>query len=169
MSEPQQTNVYARANSPRLIAKASFVAIPVHCGDSSWHTAGILNIPYAASLPCPAVLILHGSGGVDSRGAHYADAFNRAGLATLELDLWAPRGVQGSGGRPQHVRETLPDAFAALHLLARMNGIIDADRIGVTGFSWGGIVSMLSATQANRDAFAIGAERFAAHAPFYPV
>lgn len=160
----------ARQFSARLIAKSAFVSFPVTANGATWQTAGILNVPYAASdAPRPAVLIVHGSGGVDSRGANYADALNRAGFVTLEIDLWAPRHVRSAGGRPSSVRDTLPDAFAALDFLVRQSDDVDSARIGITGFSWGGVVSMLTATRANRAAFATGDQQFAAHAPIYPV
>ncbi len=166
---PPPAQLYARENSPRLTARTSIVSMPVYGATATWHTAGILNVPYTASTPRPAIVIVHGSGGVDSRGAHYADALNRAGFVTLEIDLWSPRGVDNPGQRPQSVRETLPDAFAALHFLSGRTDIVDASRIAIMGFSWGGVVSMLTATAANRAEFATGAERFAAHAPIYPV
>jgi len=47
---------------------------------------------------------------------------------------------------------------------------VDPARIGIAGFSWGGIVTMLSATRRYAEEVAgDGGERFAAHAPFYPV
>lgn len=160
---------YARADSERLVAKSSFVAIPVSDSGRNWNLGAVLRVPYGREGKLPAVVIVHGSGGVDSRGGHYANALNRAGFVTLEVDLWAARGVQDAGHRPKSVIETLPDAFAALNFLAQMNGTVDPDRIGITGFSWGGVVSMLTANQSYRDRYATGAQKFAAHAPFYPV
>jgi dienelactone hydrolase len=161
---------YAREASARLSAKTSLVSFPVTEGGRTWQTAGILRVPYSTNAaPRPAVVIVHGSGGVDSRGEHYAEALNRAGFVTLEIDLWAPRHVRTPADRPRAVSETLPDAFAALHFLIEQSQDVDAERIGVMGFSWGGVVSMLSATQPNRDRNATGGETFAAHAPLYPV
>jgi uncharacterized protein len=48
----------------------------------------------------PAVVILHGSSGIDSRGDFYAHALNAVGIATLEIDMWEARGVTGAGDRP---------------------------------------------------------------------
>ncbi len=161
---------YARADSARLVAKTSLVSFPVSDGGRTWSTAGILRVPYASGAePHPAIVIVHGSGGVDSRGEHYAAALNRAGFVTLEIDLWAPRHVRNAADRPRNVSETLPDAFAALRFLSEQPQDVDPTRIGIMGFSWGGVVSMLSATQANRDRYATGAQAFAAHAPLYPV
>lgn len=161
---------YGRADSARLVAKTSFVSFPVSDGARTWSTAGILRVPYTSGGQLrPAVVIVHGSGGVDSRGEHYAAALNQAGFVTLEIDLWAPRHVRSATDRPRNVSETLPDAFAALRFLSEQPQDVDPARIGIMGFSWGGVVSMLSATQANRDRYAASDQVFAAHAPLYPV
>src|SRR5688572_13980279 len=77
-----------------------------------------LRVPVATPGRLPAVVIAHGSAGVDSRGAFYAEALNDAGVATLEIDMWAARGwLGGVTGRPRGVPETLPDAYGALKFL----------------------------------------------------
>jgi dienelactone hydrolase len=157
---------FDRAFPDRLMAKTSFFALAVSHGGRSWHTAGVLREP-ASPAPRAAVVFVHGSGGVDSRGECYANALNEAGFATLEIDLWAARGVNSPRERPRHPAETLPDAFAALDFLEHRSGV-DPARIGIMGTSWGGIVSMLSATQRARNAFAKDGQKFAAHAPLYP-
>ena len=107
--------------------------------------AGKLLTPVDAE-PAPAVLICHGSDGVDPRGQFHADALNAAGFATFEIDMWAARGVKrGALARPRSPIDTLPDAFAALAFMARQPEI-DPDRLGILGFSWGGVVALLSAT-----------------------
>ncbi|MDT8991961.1 dienelactone hydrolase family protein [Curvibacter sp. APW13] len=117
----------------------------------------------------PAVVIVHGTGGMDAKGPMYAQALNAAGIATLEVDLWSPRNLAGGwDGRPRHVKETLPDAFGALAYLAQ-HPRIDAQRIGIMGFSWGGVVSMLSADKGYAQQFAPEGQRFAAHMPYYPI
>lgn len=117
----------------------------------------------------PAVVIVHGTGGMDAKGPLYAQALNAAGIATLEIDLWSPRGLAGgAAGRPRHVAETLPDAYGALAHLAT-HPRIDAGRVGIMGFSWGGVLSMLAADQGYAKAHAPSGLRFAAHAPFYPI
>ena len=46
---------------------------------------------------------------------------------------------------------------------------IDPARIGIIGFSWGGVVTLLSATRRVADALSGDGPAFAAHAAFYPV
>jgi dienelactone hydrolase len=130
--------------------------------------AGVLSIPESEAA-CGAVLLCHGSDGVDGRGAFHARALNAAGFATLEIDMWAARGTaRGAGARPRTVPETLPDAFGALAFLRRQPEI-DPARIAIMGFSWGGVVTMLSATRAKAEPLLAGAAPFAAHVALYPV
>ena len=152
----------------RLMAKTSFFALAVShmAAAAGIRRARCANRPSAA--PRAAVVFVHGSGGVDSRGECYANALSEAGFVTLEIDLWAARGINSPRERPRHPAETLPDAFAALDFLEHRSGV-DPARIGIMGFSWGGIVSMLSATTRAQTTFAKDGQTFAAHAPFYPV
>lgn len=131
--------------------------------------AGQLRVPATGADKYPAVVIVHGSAGIDSRNTFYADALNVAGIATLEIDMWAPRGwLGGVTGRPAGVPETLPDAYGALKFLAGLPHI-DASRIGIMGFSWGAVVTMLTATAPYTNQYTGGVLKFAAHAPNYPV
>ena len=137
---------------------------------------GKLNVPvekhkqgkcHQSKNGSPAVVILHGSAGIDSRGDFYARALNDEGIATLEIDMWEARGVVNLTNRPSHPIFTYPDAFAALAFLSSYPGI-DPDRIGVMGFSWGGVITMASATEIYATQFG-GALRFKAHVAHYPV
>ncbi len=114
----------------------------------------------------PAVVILHGSAGVDARGQFYAEALNAAGFATLEIDMWEARGVNSVANRPALPILTYPDAFAALAYLSRHEHI-DPARIGVLGFSWGAVVGLAAAEQLYAAQFG-GGLRFAAHVSNYP-
>jgi dienelactone hydrolase len=136
--------------------------------DPPLSVAGKLATPVEGD-PVPGVLICHGSDGVDGRGAFHAEALNAAGFATFEIDMWAARGVgRGAASRPRSVPETLPDAFAAAAFMARQPEI-DPARIGILGFSWGGVVSLLSATRRWRGQLGADAPPLVAHAALYPV
>ncbi len=121
----------------------------------------------ASAAKVPAVLILHGSSGVDARGDFYESALNQVGIATLQIDMWEARGVTGLANRPAAPILTYPDAFGALAFLSA-HPRIAADRIGVLGFSWGGVVSLAAAEKLYSGAFG-GGRRFAAHVAHYPV
>jgi dienelactone hydrolase len=123
---------------------------------------GELRIPAASGAKLPAVVVIHGSGGLqDGVGTRYVEALNQAGIATLELDLF-PR-----GGRPDTPRPNFPHTYGSLIYLAK-HPRIDPARIGVMGFSWGGALSLISATEELTRAYTGGAYRFAAHLPVYP-
>ena len=103
--------------------------------------SGELRIPESKRDRLPAVLILHSSVGIDGTGASYAEVLNQAGIATLEIEMWQI----ASGGRPVSTRFTMPHAYGSLlHLSGHPR--IDPNRIGVMGFSWGGIMSGLTSS-----------------------
>jgi dienelactone hydrolase len=143
--------------------RTSYVAFPA----GPLTVAGRLNTIADAPGRTPAVVICHGSDGVDGRGEFHAEALNGAGVATLEIDMWAARGsVRGAAARPRSPAETLPDAFAAKAFLSGQPEV-DPGRIGIMGFSWGGVVTLLAATtQAQR--LSDGAP-FRGHVALYPV
>jgi dienelactone hydrolase len=150
--------------TPLRISYAAFET----AADPPLAVAGKLTTPMDTP-PAPAVLICHGSDGVDGRGEFHAAALNAAGIVTFEIDMWAARGSKrGAAARPRGVPETLPDAFAAAAFLAAQPEV-DSARIGILGFSWGGVVSLLTATKSWRAARGAGAPVFVAHAAMYPV
>jgi dienelactone hydrolase len=146
---------YVSFSSPNMLSESEPLNI-----------SGQLRIPVADYL-IPAVIVLHGSSGLDTRGSLYVEALNDAGIATLEIDMWSARGLSGGGDRPALPTFTVPDAFSALKFLAD-HSAIDPTKIGVLGFSWGGVVTMLSATMDYTDIFGEGLS-FAAHVANYPV
>ena len=147
--------------SPHYVAFASLHDKPLSIGAR-------FRIPAARTEKVPAVIILHGSAGPSGREGGYAKVLNEAGIATLEPDQWSARGLKGGAeGRPRGVPETLPDVYGAKAFLAA-HPAIDPARIGVLGFSFGGVATMLAATRDYNDRFAPGAP-FAAYMPVYPV
>lgn len=161
--------------SPRCQTTISFVDFPAPdlVGGGSLTIKGKLTLPDRcrnhSRHRAPAVVILHGSAGVDYRGIFYGQALNEAGIATLEIDMWEARGIAGGGNRPSLPMVTYPDAFGALNLLASQ-AEIDPERIGVLGFSWGGVISMATATENNQGAkYGYGDTRFKAHVAHYPL
>lgn len=144
----------------------SYVAFPsVH--EAPLTIAARLMAPATGRERSPAVVILHGSAGPSTREEGYALALHAAGFVTLEPDQWAARGLSGgSEGRPRTIVETLPDIYGARAFLAARPDV-DVTRIGVMGFSFGGVASMLAATRAHNERFLSDAH-FAALMPFYP-
>jgi uncharacterized protein len=133
---------------------------------SSWsvkEVRGRFGRPAGSTAKVPAVLILHGSGGVDGRGAFHATALQEAGIATLEITMFP------LGGRPRAGHgATLPHASAALAWLAARSDI-NAERLGVMGFSWGGVMTVLLSSELVQEQLGKDVPRPVAFAPFYPV
>ena len=129
--------------------------------------AARLRVPLDGNVKHPAVILLHGSAGPSAREGGYADVLNAAGFVTLEPDQWSARGLAGgSSGRPRTVIETLPDAYGARAFLAE-HPAVAGERIGLGGFSFGGVATMLAATKKHNERFLKG-EHFRAFMPVYP-
>jgi dienelactone hydrolase len=128
--------------------------------------AARLRVPQYGQAKHPAVILLHGSAGPSAREGGYADALNAAGFVTLEPDMWAARGFKGGAeGRPRPA-DALSDLYGARAVLAA-HPAVEAARIGVAGFSFGGVVAMYAATRARNAPFLKG-DSFRAFMPVYP-
>lgn len=129
-----------------------------------------LAFPQAAQERYPAVVVVHTLAGYRDANEGYAAAdLRKSGFATLTYDSFAARGTTGAAlsGSPGYLPVGVADAYAALQRLASEPGI-DADRIAVLGFSFGGEVAHLTAFEPLRSALSPGQGRFAAHVAFYP-
>ena len=129
--------------------------------DRNARVVGELRLPRSQTGPLAAVVIVNSSPGFDGRGAFYADALNRAGIGTLEIDMFQGRGLPASLGH------NLPHVYQTLDYLSR-HSRVDARRIGIMGFSWGGNVSVLASSDELARKYSRGSQRFAAHAGLYP-
>lgn len=134
---------------------------------------GHLFVPEGASAaePVPAVIMLHGSGGVlASREMTYGAQFAAMGVAALVVDAFAARRDFATGflGRLLEITETMlvADAYAGLRFLAA-NPAIDRDRIALVGFSYGAMASMYALNAWIAGQLAPDGLRFAAHAAYY--
>jgi hypothetical protein len=108
----------AEAADPPPWVRASYVSFITLHPDKPLTIAGRLMVPRRAKGKVPVVLIVHGSNGPDSRGPLMAEVLTKTAIATLEVDMLAPRGrTVGPTSRPEWP-ETLPDAFGALKFLS---------------------------------------------------
>lgn len=124
---------------------------------------GRFSRPAGLTAKVAAVLILHGSGGVDGRGDFYATALQEAGIATLEITMFP------KDGRPREGRKAnMPHAAAALKWLAAQPNV-DGQRLGVMGFSWGGGMAVLMSSELVQERLGKDVPKPVAFAPFYPV
>ncbi len=110
--------------------------------------AGVLSQP-AGAAPAPAVLMLHGFGSSkDEVGNMYknlAAALQERGIASLRIDFRGYGKSDGDTGASS-IDTMVADAQTAFEYLQGQPAI-DAERIGVIGFSLGGGVAIASAGQ----------------------
>jgi len=131
--------------------------------DPGAEVKGELRIPETGRDRVPAVLVLHTAAGIDATGASYIEVLNRAGVATLEIEMFPNR-----ASLPKTTRVVMPHTFGSLLYLAS-HPRIDPQRIGVIGFSYGGILSLRAASDEVAREYAGGKAKFAAHIALYPV
>jgi dienelactone hydrolase len=129
---------------------------------------GDLSLPSSAEDKLPAMVLMHGSGGVERSMGQWVDAFNDIGVATLVVHVFEPRGVKRTAENQRLVPAAadLMDAFQALKLLSA-HPRVDASRIGIMGFSRGGSVTFQAAVEPLRRAVIKSDLKFALHIPMY--
>jgi dienelactone hydrolase len=128
--------------------------------------SGTLYLPENTRVPAPAIVLVHGTSGIDMRGEFYRESILGAGIAIFEVDF--KTGVyEGASDRPK-MDIFLPMAFAALKELRKLPSI-DPHRIGITGFSMGGQIALRTAMENNRRRWMGDEKGFSAFATFYPV
>ena len=91
--------------------------------------------------PYPAVVVLHGCGGISSHSAGIADRIGSWGYVTLAVDSLGPRGSGISSGCSGRSLDQAFDAYAALHYLSQLD-FVDAARVAVIGQSMGGSAAL---------------------------
>jgi uncharacterized protein len=134
--------------------------------DKSHDVHGTLYLPDRGSPPYPAIVMVHGTSGIDQVGAFYRDPLSNAGIAVFEVDF--KTGVyHGPMDRPT-IATFVPFAFAALQEHRKVPSI-DPDRIGYMGFSMGGAIGLRTAVESYRQQWLGSARGFAAFAEFYPI
>lgn len=145
------------------------VAYPVEWNGKTILLGARLQLPVEESGKMPAVIMMHGTGGIRYSGVYYAAALNGAGIATLEVDQWGGRGLPGgASSRPKQLGDNLPDIAGAYRLLSERPDI-DASRIGILGESMGGIETLLMMTQHTSDAILGLGIHFKAAVALYPI
>jgi dienelactone hydrolase len=139
---------------------------------------GLFFAAPGVSVPAPAIVMLHGCGGVwDRRGAlttrlhAYATFFNDLGFSALIVDSLTPRYekelcTQRIGRRRVTQFNRRLDALGAIEYLAGRSDV-DAKRIGLVGWS-NGASTVLAATNLRHPDVAAAATRPAFAIAFYP-
>src|SRR5947208_1080868 len=129
--------------------------------------AGQLRIPKAGTDKLPAIVMVHGSGGLSASPDDWARELNRIGVAVFILDSFAGRGIVSTVNDQSQLDHLamMVDAYRALGVLAA-HPRIDPARIAVIGFSKGAVAAVYSSNQRFRRLFGQNAE-FAAHIGLY--
>ena len=113
--------------------------------------------------PYPAVIVLHGCGGISSHSARIADRMGSWGYVALTVDRLGPRGIASSCG--SGLLSQAFDAYAALRYLSQLD-FVDPARVAVLGQSMGGFAVLYAV---DRDLAAqYFNERFRAAIAYYP-
>jgi dienelactone hydrolase len=133
--------------------------------------SGTLSIPKNISAKVPAVIILHGAGGVDDFYFEMADRLNEMGIAAFVVDSFENRGILMGIEVLKKLFHSysirIADTYAALKLLST-HPKIDRGRIAVMGFSHGARVALFVAAENIRRSFIEDDLQFAASIAYYP-
>jgi dienelactone hydrolase len=130
------------------------------------HVSGTLYLPEHSTGPFPAVVMIHGSLGIDMRNQFYREPLLNSGIAVFEVDF--KTGIFRSPLDRPKLDTFTPLAFAALKELRKLP-TIDAKRIGIMGFSLGGATTLQTFVDDYRKQWMGNEEGFAVHVAFYPV
>ena len=162
--------IYFPTKSPYDFSRvlSGFDTLETHAGK------GTLILPENASAeaPVPVIIIMHGSGGIrEGREFTYADWFAENGIAGFVVDYYSPRGV--TEDTPYTMKtmastevDLITDAYAALNILST-HPAIDGSRIGVTGYSYGGMATRYVLDKRIKNIMAPNVSRFALHMDIY--
>ena len=128
-------------------ARGETLSVPIAKGVT---LTGELGRPSGAG-PHPAVILLHGCGGINRSVPVWARALQDAGYVTLLLDSLHGRGLTSVCIEYQRLSmtERVGDVYAAAARLAAAPGI-DPGRIGVLGYSHGGGTAILASAAGAR-------------------
>jgi dienelactone hydrolase len=131
--------------------------------------AGQLRIPRPGTDRLPAVVLLHGSGGVGANLLDWENELNSMGLATFVLDAFTGRGIVSTSADQALLGRLAMtyDAYRALEILEK-HPRIDPGRIALMGFSRGGQGALYASARRFQRMHGPASKRdFAAYVPFY--
>jgi dienelactone hydrolase len=130
--------------------------------------SGELRIPRPGTDRLPAVVLVHGSGGVGANVDRWARELNGIGVSAFILDAFTGRGIVNTATDQSQLNSLamMVDAYRALELLAK-HPRIDPARIGVMGFSKGGVTALYASMKRFQRMHGSAGVEFAAYMPFY--
>ena len=130
--------------------------------------AGELRIPRPGATRLPAIVLIHGSGGVSGYIGDWAQFLNGLGVATFTLDSFAGRGIASTIDDQDRLGRLamIVDAYRVLDLLAK-HPRIDPAKVAVMGFSRGGGVALYASLRRFQRTYATAGNEFAGYLAFY--
>jgi dienelactone hydrolase len=131
--------------------------------------AGELRLPRRGKERLPAVVLLHGSGGLSASHARWAEELTGMGIAVFLVDSFTGRGIVSTSANQDALGRLamIIDAYRALDVLAP-DSRIDADKIALIGFSRGGQSALYASLRRFQKMHGPPGIEFAAYIPFYP-
>jgi dienelactone hydrolase len=122
-------------------AQAEEIAVPAAAGRPA--IDGDLMRP-AGRGPFPAVLVLHGCGGMSDRETTWVDTLAKLGYVGLAIDTLTPQGLKGGSRAACFGKSSRNGAQYAIATLAwlRAQTYVAAGRLGMLGSSMGAIESL---------------------------
>jgi dienelactone hydrolase len=130
--------------------------------------AGELRLPRSSTDRLPAVVLVHGSGGVTGNVDRWSQELNGIGVATFIVDSFTARGIVETATNQAQLGglTMINDAYRALELLAK-HPRLDPARIALMGFSRGGRVALYASLKRFQRLHGPADVEFAAYLPFY--
>jgi dienelactone hydrolase len=130
--------------------------------------AGELRIPRPGTDKLPAVILIHGSGGIGALHDRWVQELNKAGSATFVLDSFSGRGIINTINDQSQLDSLamMVDAYRALATLAQ-HPRIDPNRIAVMGFSKGAVAAVYSSNERFKKMYGPQNAQFSAHIGLY--
>lgn len=130
--------------------------------------AGELRLPRLGADRLPAVVLVHGSGGVGANVDRWSEEVRSIGAATFVVDSFTGRGITSTGSDQSQLSSLamIGDAYRALELLAK-HPRVDPTRIAVMGFSKGAVPALYASLMRFQRLYGPAGVEFAAYLPFY--
>ena len=123
---------------------------------------------FDSTLVYPLIIAFAGSNGWSTHHHEYLDLYRSNGIATFEVYSFKSRGVESTVGTQVDVTTAMMvlDAYKAFETLS-LHQNINKNKIGITGWSLGGGVTLFAAWGPLKDAINPNVN-FAAHLALYP-
>jgi dienelactone hydrolase len=120
------------STSPEALeeGQTGYVYYESDAGDATLN--GKILLPENIEERVPAIIIVHGSGGIGYREDACGDLFRDNGYATMVIDMFGPRNFTAMSGKNVGSSQDIFDAFNVL--IQHPN--VDPDQISVMGWSW---------------------------------